>query len=127
MRSGCIQDTLSSRAALGLPAAFRPSASREQRYLAYKRSGIPACALKGDATCINVESRPNYEIIFQYLLKLNVFRIMITIKFNFNIFKMNNEYNKILLFRTITHNNGYSRCHVLLASSASGLARVGET
>ena len=32
----CIQDTLSSRAALGLPAAaFRPSASREQRYLAY--------------------------------------------------------------------------------------------
>ena len=33
----CIQDTLSSRAALGLPAAaFRPSASREQRYLAYK-------------------------------------------------------------------------------------------
>ena len=27
----CIQDTLSSRAALGLP-----SASREQRYLAYK-------------------------------------------------------------------------------------------
>ena len=27
----CIQDTLSSRAALGLPAA-----SREQRYLAYK-------------------------------------------------------------------------------------------
>ena len=30
----CIQDTLSSRAALGLPA-FRPSASREQRYLAY--------------------------------------------------------------------------------------------
>ena len=31
----CIQDTLSSRAALGLPA-FRPSASREQRYLAYK-------------------------------------------------------------------------------------------
>ena len=31
----CIQDTLSSRA-LGLAAAFRPSASREQRYLAYK-------------------------------------------------------------------------------------------
>ena len=31
----CIQDTLSSRAALGLPA-FRPSASREQRYLTYK-------------------------------------------------------------------------------------------
>ena len=30
----CIQDTLSSRAALGLPA-FRPSASRELRYLAY--------------------------------------------------------------------------------------------
>ena len=28
----CIQDTLSSRARL----AFRPSASREQRYLAYK-------------------------------------------------------------------------------------------
>ena len=37
-RDICIQDTLSSRAALGLPAAaFRPSASREQRYLAYKR------------------------------------------------------------------------------------------
>ena len=37
----CIQDTLSSRAALGLPAecvpTFRPSASREQRYLAYKQ------------------------------------------------------------------------------------------
>ena len=32
----CIQDTLLSRAALGLPAAFRPSASREQKYLAYK-------------------------------------------------------------------------------------------
>ena len=32
----CIQDTLSSRAALGLPA-FRPSASREQRYLAYNQ------------------------------------------------------------------------------------------
>ena len=32
----CIQDTLSSRATLGLPAAFRPSVSREQRYLAYK-------------------------------------------------------------------------------------------
>ena len=31
----CIQDTLSSRAVLGLPAAFRPSASCEQRYLAY--------------------------------------------------------------------------------------------
>ena len=31
-----MQDTLSSRAALGLPAAFRPSASREQMYLAYK-------------------------------------------------------------------------------------------
>ena len=33
-----MQDTLSSRAALGLPAAclaLRPSASREQRYLAY--------------------------------------------------------------------------------------------
>ena len=29
----CIQDTLSSRAALG---RARPSASREQRYLAYK-------------------------------------------------------------------------------------------
>ena len=32
-RASCIQDTLSSRAALGLP-----SASREQRYLAYKRA-----------------------------------------------------------------------------------------
>ena len=29
----CIQETLSS---LGLCSAFRPSASREQRYLAYK-------------------------------------------------------------------------------------------
>ena len=38
LRNSCIQDTLSSRAALGLPAAFRPSASREQRYLAYKRN-----------------------------------------------------------------------------------------
>ena len=34
----CIQDTFSSRAALGLPcSAFRPSASREQKYLAYKQ------------------------------------------------------------------------------------------
>ena len=32
---GCIQDTLSSRARLD----FRPSASREQRYLAYKTIG----------------------------------------------------------------------------------------
>ena len=38
---------------------------------------------------INEESRPSYDTIFQYLFKLNVFRIMITIKFNFNIFKMN--------------------------------------
>ena len=37
----CIQDTLSSRAALGLPAAFRPNASREQRYLAYKTIVVP--------------------------------------------------------------------------------------
>ena len=35
---------------------------------------------------INVESRPSYDTIFQYLLKLSVFIIMITIKFNFNIF-----------------------------------------
>ena len=39
MNFTCIQDTLSSRAALGLPA-FRPSASREQRYLAYKNFTI---------------------------------------------------------------------------------------
>ena len=33
----CIQDALSSRTALGLPASlYMPSASREQRYLAYK-------------------------------------------------------------------------------------------
>ena len=36
----CIQDTLSSRAALGLPA-FRPSASREQRYFAYNSDPKP--------------------------------------------------------------------------------------
>ena len=35
----CIQDTLSSRAALGLPLG-RASASREQRYLAYKLSTV---------------------------------------------------------------------------------------
>ena len=35
---------------------------------------------------INVESRPSYDTIFQYELKLNVFRIMITIKFNFNLY-----------------------------------------
>ena len=42
----CIQDTLSSRAALGLPA-FRPSASREQRYLAYNDTvtSIVSCIL----------------------------------------------------------------------------------
>ena len=38
----CIQDTLSSRTALGLwPSAFRPSASREQRYIAYKVMRVP--------------------------------------------------------------------------------------
>ena len=45
MYTGCIQDTLSSRAALGLQAAaFRPSASREQRYLAYKYTRCPIVA-----------------------------------------------------------------------------------
>ena len=38
----CIQDALSSRTALGLwPSAFRPSASREQRYIAYKVMRVP--------------------------------------------------------------------------------------
>ena len=36
IKSACIKDTLSSRAALG--SAFRLSASREQRYLAYNKS-----------------------------------------------------------------------------------------
>ena len=38
----CIQNTLSSRTALGQPA-FRPSASREQRYLAYKKEVCSVC------------------------------------------------------------------------------------
>ena len=39
-KGSILQDTLSSRAALGLPA-FRPSTSREQRYIAYKFYNCP--------------------------------------------------------------------------------------
>ena len=49
----CIQDTLSSRAALGLPAAFRPSASREQRYLAYKGQ----VRARAKVSCIQFKTR----------------------------------------------------------------------
>ena len=60
----CIQDTLSSRAALGLPAsAFRPSASREQRYLAYnlvRGPGFPAfrpsVRTRKDISCARLDS-----------------------------------------------------------------------
>ena len=45
-QNDCIQDTLSSRAALGLPAA-RPSASREQRYLAYNQNDAAAATFGG--------------------------------------------------------------------------------
>ena len=58
----CIQDTLSSRARLGIAAAFRPSVSREQRYLAYKRlisfvQPVGQVSARAKVSCIQSKAR----------------------------------------------------------------------
>ena len=81
----CIQDTLSSRAALGLPAAFRPSASREQRYLAYQLGQRSSKGIlhktKGHVreirvSCMKMENH-RLEIIFVSALDVMFFRTQI--------------------------------------------------
>ena len=51
--NSCIQDTLSSRAALGLP-----SASREQRYLAYKYNSGACIIYDSDVTDEHMGTSP---------------------------------------------------------------------
>ena len=65
---GCIQDTLSSRATLGLPANFRPSASREQRYLAYKSKG----------TKVLEKFKHNYQVTFVTYHKTKLYEYIYT-------------------------------------------------